>query len=137
MQSNIPDLNFEIDGYDNQNPKYPYPVKMYSITTPNDFLGYIGLLNGENINATMHGSSVVLANSSGTKIKFLPEIDNATNKVEFPENILLGNIKPNDIASFSIKLFAMYNSVQGDMIIHIKDVDNMELQKIFIPFNTV
>lgn len=126
-------LDFEIKGYDNQNPTYPYPIKMYSIATPNDYLGYVGLLDGTYINATMHGDGVILVNSEG-KIEFLPEIEKSKNIIEYPEDIKLGNIKPNDITSFSIKVFAMYGGVEGSMTIHIRDLDNKELQKISIPF---
>ena len=108
---------------------------MYSITTPNDYLGYVGLLDDEYVNATMHGGDVVLANSDG-RIKYLPEIDNGTNTIQFPYNVQLGNIKPNDILAFFIKLFAMHDDVQDEMMVHIKDLDNKELQKIYIQLKT-
>lgn len=130
-------LDFEIKGYDNQNPIYPYPVKMYSITTPNDYLGYVGLINGEYVNATMHSGGAVLANSTGAKIEFLPEIENSTNVIDYPKDIRLGNIKPSDITSFSIKLFAMYGGVEGSMTIHVVDLNNKELQTISVPFISI
>lgn len=130
-------LDFEIKEYNNQNPTYPYPVKMLSITTPNDYLGYVELLNGKYVNATMHGGGAVLANSTGVKIEFLPEIENSTNTIDYPKDIQLGNIKPNDITSFSIKLFAMYGGIEGSMTIHVIDLDNKELQTISVPFYSI
>lgn len=127
------DVYFEIEGYNENNPQYPYPVKIYSITTPVDYLGYIEYLNGRYINATMHGS-VILATSVGN-IEFLPEIDNAT--IYYPIDVDLGNIIPNDITSFSIKLFSMSKSVKGDMIIYIEDIDEKQLQKITIPLRSI
>jgi hypothetical protein len=129
-------LDFEIKGYENQNPTYPYPVKIYSITTSNDYLGYVGLLNGIYVNATMQGGATFV-NSTGSKIEFLPEIENSTNTIDYPKDIQLGNIKPNDISSFSIKLFAMYGGIEGSMIIHIIDLNNKELQKISVPFYSI
>jgi len=129
------DIIFEIDGYNYTNPAYPYPIKIYSVTTPTDYLGYISILHNEFVNATTHGGGIIYANSDG-RIEFLPEIENKTKEIQYPSNIDLGNIVPNDITSFSIKLFAMNKDTQGKMILIIKDVDNKEQQRITIPVKT-
>jgi len=128
------DISFDINGYDFNNPEYPFPVKIYSITTNNDYLGFIEYSNGEYINATIQ-NGVIFSNSDG-RIKFLPEIENITNTIQFPTDIKLGNLKPNDIISFSIKVFAMDNNFEGNMIIYIDDLEDVEIKKISIPLKS-
>jgi len=114
----------QIAGTENPEIEHPYPVKIYSITTTPSSNNI--MYNDTYKSSFLDGIGYICTDENG----FIPTENCPV------INLDIDLIEIDQSKTINLKLFAI-NSIQGDMILSIKDSNNVELQRIIIHLNTL